>query len=57
MIFRDAKAKTDVNRKTSRPVEEIKRNVSDCHISVGREWECAAAGHPHGRQLDRSLIV
>jgi len=57
MIFRDAKAKTDVNRKTSRPVEEIKRNVSDCHISVGREWECAAAGHPHGRQLDRSLNV
>jgi len=26
-IFRDAKAKTDVNSKSGRPAEEIKRNV------------------------------
>jgi len=25
-----------------------KKRMSDCHVSAGREWKCAAAGHPHG---------
>jgi len=34
-----------------------KKRMSNCHISAGREWECAAAGRPQSRQLHKSLIV
>jgi len=53
--FWDAKSKTDVSRKPGKPVEEIKRIVSDCASRVGSGNVLVPATRTAGNLTD-SLI-
>jgi len=56
LIFKDPISETDFSRKTHKPARrDQKKRVSAMLRLGGGEWECAAAGHLQGQQLDRSL--
>jgi len=56
-IFRDAKSKTDLNRKIDRPAEEIKQMK---HVYCARSWQVGSRNVPQPRaasNVTASLIV